>query len=125
MTWRVSLHPVRHMTYFFIYSTEKDSITQSDYCFISHLPIVLSITTKHNFIPFFCMVARLENVAKSCMSYGTFTHGIAQSLVTLLLQSKMYFIRPSVALVELTYIHVQLLFNTIEQQSQYSVCIHV
>ena len=40
-----------------------------------YLPIVFSMT-RHNFIPSLCMVIRLENVAKCCMSYRTFQYGI-------------------------------------------------
>ena len=77
--WRVSLRPVRHMTIFsstWHIPQKRIKSLQLTIALYYH-PIVLSITTKHNFIPFFVWSPNWENVAKCCNSFGTFSHGIA------------------------------------------------
>ena len=51
MTWRIFLRPVRHMTTFSSIPQKRTKPLQLTIT-LYYLPIVLSITTKHNFIPF-------------------------------------------------------------------------
>ena len=76
MAWRISLRPLLHMTNFSSISQKKNKSLQLTIAWY-YLPIVFSMTTKHNFHSFLCMITRLENVAKCCMSYRTFQYGIA------------------------------------------------
>ena len=64
MTWRISLHPIQHITIFFIYFHE---------CLPEYLAWPENQTS---FL--FCIVTRMENVAKLSMLYATFQYGLTQ-----------------------------------------------
>ena len=52
MRWSISLRPVQHITTLSCIS-QKNDISLQLTIVLYYLPIVLSITTKHNFIPFY------------------------------------------------------------------------
>ena len=77
MWWRISLRPERHMAHFSCISQKKNKSLQLTIA-LYYLSIVLSTTTKQNFIPFYVWSPDLKMLQNFvCRTYGTFQYGIA------------------------------------------------